>query len=131
MLITDPVSDMIIRIFNAYQSEHETVMIPHSRMKEAIAKILTDNKYVESYDINEKKPQSEIIIKLRYVDQVSSITGVKRVSKPGRRLYTAADKIPVTLGGYGITILSTNKGVITGKKARKQNVGGEILCKIW
>lgn len=129
--MTDPIADMLIRIQNALMAGHLKVIIPHSKMKEALANILVENKYVEGMQIVDKQPQKEIEMSLRYVGKLPAISGVKRVSKPGRRLYSAATKAPVTLGGYGLTILTTNKGVMTSKDARKQNVGGEVLCQIW
>ena len=129
--MTDPIADMLIRIKNALMAGRKEVLIPHSKVKEALAKLLADHQYVESYQIVEKQPQNDIKITLRYVDSASAISGVKRVSKPGRRVYVTADKIPVTLNGYGLTILSTNKGVIDDKTARQQQVGGEVMCQVW
>ncbi len=129
--MNDPIADMIIRIKNALMASHETVMVPHSRVKEEISKILVENKYVESYQVEKKMPQTELVFKLRYVGKVPAITDVRRVSKPGRRIYTSSAKVPKALGGYGITIVSTSKGVMTDKDARKQNVGGEVLCQVW
>lgn len=129
--MTDPIADMLIRIKNALLAKHKEVSMPHSKVKEAIAKILADNDYIESFKVIEMKPQGEISIKLGYVDGFSKITGVKRVSKPGRRLYSASDQIPASLNGYGITIVSTSKGLMIDKKARQQNVGGELLCQVW
>jgi len=131
MLITDPIGDMIIRIKNAFLAKKNEVVLPHSKIKEDIAKILERNKYIKSFEVVEKKPQKELIVKLRYVDSLPAITGVKRLSKPGRRIYAASNKIPSTLNGYGITIISTNKGVMIDRQAREKNVGGELLCKIW
>ena len=129
--MTDPIADMIIRIKNAFMAGQTSVLIPHSKMKEAIAKLLKENNYVEDFAVEDKKPQAEIKITLRYVDDMSAITDVKRVSKPGRRIYEKAGQIPSTLNGYGLTILSTNKGIIDDKAARKAQVGGEVLCQIW
>lgn len=129
--MTDPIADMIIRIKNALLARRKEVVIPHSKIKAAIAQILVDNDYVESFEVIEQKPQSSIVVKLGYQNKLPKITGVKRVSKPGRRLYTAAGRIPSALNGYGITIVSTSKGVLTDKQARQQNVGGELLCQIW
>lgn len=129
--MNDPIADMIIRIKNALMARHETVAVPHSRVKEQISKILVENQYVESYQVDQKAPQSDLVFKLRYVGKVPAITDVRRISKPGRRIYTTSAKIPKALGGYGITIVSTSKGVMTDKEARKQNVGGEVLCQIW
>lgn len=129
--MTDPIADMIIRIKNAVMAEHQELIVPHSKMKEAIAKILKEHNYIADYKVEEKKPQSDIKITLNYVNGVAAISGVKRVSKPGRRVHLPVDQIPRTLNGYGLTIVSTNKGVIDDKTARKQNLGGEVLCQIW
>jgi small subunit ribosomal protein S8 len=129
--MNDPIADMIIRIKNALMARHETVIVPHSKMKEEISKILVETNYVEGYQVEQKVPQAEIVFKLRYVGKIPAITDVRRVSKPGRRIYTTSAKIPRALGGYGITIVSTSKGIMTDVNARKQNVGGEVLCQIW
>ncbi|NLG06151.1 MAG: 30S ribosomal protein S8 [Candidatus Pacebacteria bacterium] len=129
--MTDPIADMIIRLKNACMAERKDLVLPHSRVKEDIVKILKENQYIEDYQLIEKKPQNEIKIILRYVNKLSVITDVKRVSKPGRRVYVKASDIPQTLNGYGLTILSSNRGIIDDKKARKEKVGGEILCQIW
>lgn len=129
--MTDPIADMLIRIKNALLAEHQEVEIPHSKIKQAIAQILVDNNYVEGLSVTKREPQDVLVLKLGYQNKLPKISGVKRVSKPGRRLYTTADRIPVTLNGYGITIISTSKGVLTDKEARKQNVGGELLCQVW
>lgn len=129
--MTDPVADMIIRIKNACMAERKDLVVPHSRVKEAIVKILKDNQYIEDYQLIDKKPQKDIKILLKYVGKLSVITDVKRVSKPGRRIYVKAGEIPQTLNGYGLTILSSNQGIIDDKKARKAKVGGEIICQIW
>jgi len=129
--MTDPIADMIIRIKNALLAEMPEVVIPHSKVKEEIAKILMANGYVESFDLEAKVPQSNIRIKPRYVGKMSAITDVKRISKPGRRIYASSKELPRALGGYGITIVSTSKGIMTDRDARKQNVGGEVLCQIW
>ncbi len=129
--MTDPIADMIIRIKNAVMVHHPKVVVPHSNVRAAIAQILKDRGYITDFELVEKKPQSELVLTLKYLGRLSSISGVKRISKPGRRLYTTAMTIPKTLGGYGITIVSTSKGILTGDEARKQNVGGELLCQIW
>jgi small subunit ribosomal protein S8 len=129
--MTDPIADMIIRIKNACMAERKDLVMPHSKVKEAIVKLLKENNYITDYEIIEKKPQKEIKIVLRYVGKLSAITNVKRVSKPGRRTYVKADEIPKTLNGYGLTILSSNLGIMDDKAARKAKVGGEILCQIW
>lgn len=129
--MTDPIADMITRLKNACMAERKDLVLPHSRVKEDIVKILKENQYIEDYQLIEKKPQNDIKIILRYVNKLSVITDVKRVSKPGRRVYVKASDIPQTLNGYGLTILSSNRGIIDDKKARKEKVGGEILCQIW
>lgn len=129
--MTDPIADMITRLKNACMAERKDLILPHSRVKEDIVKILKENQYIEDYQLIEKKPQNDIKIILRYVNKLSVITDVKRVSKPGRRVYVKASDIPQTLNGYGLTILSSNRGIIDDKKARKEKVGGEILCQIW
>ncbi len=129
--MTDPIADMITRLKNACMAERKDLVLPHSRVKEDIVKILKENQYIEDYQLIEKKPQNDIKIVLRYVNKLSVITDVKRVSKPGRRVYVKASDIPQTLNGYGLTILSSNRGIIDDKKARKEKVGGEILCQIW
>lgn len=131
MLITNPIGDMLTRIKNGLAAGHLQVVMPHSKLKVAIAKQLVENNYIEEYQIEEKHPQSDLVIKLRYVHKEPAITGVKQVSKPGRRLYAKVNKIPVTLGGYGMTLVSTSRGVLTDEQARQQNVGGELLCQIW
>jgi small subunit ribosomal protein S8 len=129
--MTDPIADMLIRIKNALMVRHAEVHIPHSKIKEAIAKLLVENNYVESVDVQPNGPQPTLVVKLRYVGRSPAITDVKRLSKPGRRLYTTSDNIPQALGGYGLTIISTSKGILTDSQARKQNVGGELVCQIW
>ena len=127
----DSIADMLIRIKNALQAGHEMLVMPHSKMRAAIAQILLDEGYLTDLEVIEQEPQAELKLKLRYVDSMPAITDVKRVSKPGRRLYTSSQKIPTTLSGYGVTILSTNQGVISDKEAKKKNVGGEIICQVW
>lgn len=129
--MNDPIADMIIRIKNALLSRHDSVVVPHSKLKAEIAKILVENKYVESAEVVAKTPQSDIVLKLKYIGKLPAISDVKRISKPGRRMYAPAGQLPKALGGYGITIISTSKGIMVDKEARKQNVGGEILCQIW
>ena len=129
--MTDPIADMIIRIKNAYLARKQQVMVPHSKLKQTIAEILVKEKYVESVEVQETKPQKSLMLTLRYVGKTPSITDVKRISKPGRRLYSPVDEIPRALGGYGIVIVSTNKGILTGKQAKQSGVGGEVLCAIW
>jgi small subunit ribosomal protein S8 len=131
MLITDPIGDMLARIKNALTAKKEQVVIPHSKLKEAIALILEENNYIQGYEVEEKKPQSDLVVTLRYVEGLPAISGMERVSKPGRRLYAKTKQIPVTLNGYGLTVVSTSKGILTDNEARKKNVGGELLCRVW
>ncbi len=127
----DPVSDLIIRIKNAVLARKGEVRVPHSKMKQAVADILAAEGYVTTVTTEPAQVGKDLVITLKYVGKQSLVTDVRRLSKPGRRLYAPATQIPKTLGGYGITIVSTNKGVMTDKEARKQNVGGELLCQIW
>lgn len=130
-MMMDPIADMLVRIKNALMVGHQEVMIPHSKMKEAIAQILVAEGYVNQLQVTADKPQKQMVLELKYVDSLPAVSGVKRVSKPGRRLYVSANRIPTTLGGYGLTILSTNQGILTNQQARQKNVGGEIICQIW
>lgn len=129
--MTDPVADMLTRIKNAYLARKATVSIPHSKVKEAIAHVLIAHKYVTSMEIEESVVQSTIVLTLAYTGKSPAMTDVKRISKPGRRLYMSVDKIPRTLGGYGVTIISTSQGVMSDSDAKKKNIGGEILCQVW
>lgn len=129
--MTDPIADMIIRIKNALLARHSEVTMPHSKLKQSIAKILEAEGYIEGVEVKSDSIVPQIMIKLKYQGKTPAITDVRRLSKPGRRLYAPANQIPRALGGYGITIVSTSKGVITDTQARKQNVGGEIICQIW
>lgn len=129
--MTDPISDLIIRIKNALMAGHGQVVLPHSKVKKAIADILAQEGYVAAVTVDETKDHAQLVIELKYVGKVPAITGVKRLSKPGRRLYAGTSNLPKTLGGYGITIISTNKGVMTDNQARQQNVGGELICQVW
>jgi len=129
--MTDPIADMLIRIKNALLARHKEVVVPHSKLKEAIAHILVKNNYLTEVKVVKQLPQSALVLTLGYEHKWPKITGVKRISKPGRRLYTAAGRVPSTLNGYGITIVSTSKGLLTDKQARQANVGGELICQIW
>ena len=133
MTMSDPIADMLTRIRNANTAKHDTVDIPASKMKIAIADILLEEGYVKKYDIVEDGSFKTIRIALKYGADKNQkiITGIKRISKPGLRVYAAKDELPKVLGGLGIAIISTNNGVITDKKARKLNVGGEVLAFVW
>ena len=132
MHITDPVADMLTRIRNANDSKHETVSVPCSKMKLAIAKILLDEGYIKAYDVVEDTKQGMIKITLKYgANKQKVISGLKRVSKPGLRIYSSKEDLPRVLRGMGIAIVSTSKGIMTDKEARKNNVGGEVLAFVW
>ena len=132
MQITDPIADMLTRIRNANSSKHETVSVPSSKMKLAIAKILLDEGYIAGYEVIEDGLQGVIKITLKYgANKTKVISGLKRVSKPGLRVYANKDEMPKVLRGLGIAIVSTSKGIMTDKEARKNNVGGEVLAFIW
>ena len=129
MHITDPVADMLTRIRNANNAKHDTVDVPASNMKKSIAQILLDEGYIKSYQIVDDGTQGVIHITLKYLAKKQAvISGLKRVSKPGLRIYAGADELPKVLKGLGIAIVSTSKGVMTDRKARAAGVGGELLC---
>ena len=132
MHITDPIADMLTRIRNANNAKHETVDVPASNMKKAIAQILLDEGYIKNYQIVDDGTQGVIHITLKYnPGKERVITGLRRVSKPGLRVYVGADELPSVLRGLGIAIVSTSKGVMTDKKARAAHVGGEVLAFVW
>ena len=130
--MTDPIADMLTRIRNANQNRAKTVTMPSSKMKEQIAKILKDEGYITDFSIDKKDVQNTLTLTLKYAENKERvITGLKRISKPGLRVYTTAEDIPYVLNGLGIAIISTSKGVMTDKLARKNNVGGEVIAYIW
>ena len=132
MQITDPVADMLTRIRNANTAKHESVDVPASNLKKAIAKILLDEGYIKSYEVVEDGTQGVIRIQLKYLaGKEKVISGLRRVSKPGLRVYAGADELPRVLSGLGIAIVSTSKGVMTDKAARAAHVGGEVLAFVW
>jgi len=132
MHITDPIADLLTRIRNANSAKHETVDIPASNMKKAIAKILFDEGYIKGYQVIDDSKQGIIRVTLKYGENKQKvITGLKRVSRPGLRIYAGADELPRVLKGLGIAIVSTSKGIMTDKEARKQNIGGEVLAFVW
>lgn len=132
MQITDPVADMLTRIRNANTAKHESVDVPASNLKKAIAKILLDEGYIKSYEVVEDGTQGVIRIQLKYLaGKEKVISGLRRVSKPGLRVYAGADELPRVLKGLGIAIISTSKGVMTDKAARAAHVGGEVLAFVW
>jgi len=133
MTMSDPIADMLTRIRNANTAKHDTVDVPSSKMKLAIAQILLDEGYIKKFDVVEDGGFKTIHITLKYgVDKNDKIiTGIKRISKPGLRVYAGKEELPRVLGGLGVAIISTNQGVITDKEARKLNVGGEVLAFVW
>jgi small subunit ribosomal protein S8 len=133
MTMSDPIADMLTRVRNANTAKHDTVDIPASKMKVAIAEILLKEGYIKKFEIEEVDNFKNIHVTLKYGKDknVKIITGLKRISKPGLRVYANRDELPKVLGGLGVAIISTNKGVITDKEARKLNVGGEVLAFIW
>jgi small subunit ribosomal protein S8 len=133
MTMSDPIADMLTRIRNANTAKHDTVDVPSSKMKLAIAKILLDEGYIRKYELIDDGAFKSIHITLKYGADKNEkiITGIKRISKPGLRVYAGKEELPRVLGGLGIAIISTNQGVITDKEARKQGVGGEVLAFVW
>ncbi len=131
MHITDPIADMLTRIRNANSARHDTVDVPASNMKKSIAQILLDEGYIKSYQIVDDGTQGVIHLTLKYNGKDKVITGLRRVSKPGLRVYVGADELPRVLRGLGIAIVSTSKGVMTDKAARAAHVGGEVLAFVW
>jgi small subunit ribosomal protein S8 len=132
MTVSDPIADMLTRMRNAIMAKHDTVLIPASRMKLYIAKILKQEGFITDYEVKGNQPHRQIKIVLRYDENNQSvISGLKRVSKPGLRVYAQQNEIPRIYGGQGISIISTSKGVMVGSKAWHQGVGGEMLCYVW
>ena len=133
MTMSDPIADMLTRIRNANTAKHDTVDVPASKMKISIAEILLKEGYIKSFELVDAGAFKNIHITLKYGKDKNEkiITGLKRISKPGLRVYANTDELPKVLGGLGVAIISTNKGVITDKEARKENVGGEVLCFVW
>jgi len=131
MNVTDPIADMLTRIRNASRARHTEVIIPASRTKLAIARILKDEGFIVDFSEGEDGPMKIIRVQLKYVGKVPVVSGLKRISKPGLRVYAAKTEIPRVLGGLGIVIVSTSKGIMTGAQARKGQLGGEILAYVW
>ena len=132
MVVTDPIADMLTRIRNANQMRYKEVEVPASKMKLEIARILKEEGFIVDFKVKKNDVQNIIVLTLKYGEKKERvITGLKRISKPGLRVYAKAEEIPTVLNGLGIAILSTSKGVMTGKEARKENLGGEVLAYIW
>ena len=132
MTMTDPIADMLTRIRNANTVGHDTVDIPASRLKKSIAGILTEEGYIKGFDVIDDNKQGTIRVQMKYgPDKERVITGIKKISKPGLKVYAKANEVPRVLGGLGIAIISTSNGVISEKEARKLGVGGEVVCYVW
>jgi small subunit ribosomal protein S8 len=134
MTMTDPIADMLTRIRNANIAFHDDVVMPASKLKEAVAKILEQEGYIAGFSLEDRpgRPGNQLRVRLKYTsDRQRVITGIKRASKPGLREYRQANEVPRVLGGMGIAIISTNQGLLTDREARKRNVGGEVLCTVW
>ena len=132
MTMTDPIADMLTRIRNANVVKHETVDVPASNMKKELSRILLEEGFIRGYDVIEDGKQGIIRIQLKYGQSGERvIQGIKRISKPGMRVYTNAYEVPKVLNGLGISVISTSKGILTDKQARKENVGGEVICYVW
>jgi small subunit ribosomal protein S8 len=134
MTMTDPIADMLTRLRNANVAHHETVLMPSSKLKEALAAILLREGYIAGFKAvsDDKRPGKFLEVTMKYApDRTRTISGVRRVSKPGLRVYTGADKLPRVLGGLGVAVLSTSQGLMTDREARKRRVGGEVLCYVW
>ena len=134
MTMTDPIADMLTRIRNANTAMHDTVRMPSSKLKESLAAILQREGYIEGFSVSDDptRPGRVLEISMKYSpDRTRTISGIRRISKPGLRVYTKADKLPRVLGGLGVAVVSTSQGLMTDREARKRNVGGEILCFVW
>ena len=131
MQVTDTIADLLTRIRNAQAARHDTVEVPASNMKKAICQILVDEGYVKGFNVTEDGKQGMITITLKYVGKQPVIKGLKRVSKPGLRIYSNAQELPKVMKGLGVAIISTSKGIVSDKEARKLGVGGEVICYVW
>jgi small subunit ribosomal protein S8 len=131
-MMTDPIADMLTRIRNANTALHDAVEMPGSTLKAEVAKVLKEQGYITDYELQEARVGTELVIRLKYSrDRRRVISGLKRVSKPGRRVYVDRTSIPRILGGMGVAVLSTSQGVITGQEARRRGIGGEVICSVW
>jgi small subunit ribosomal protein S8 len=131
MNVSDPIADMLTRIRNGSRARHTEILVPASKTKRAIAEILRDEGFIEAYDEIQEGPRSFLRVQLKYVGKVPVISGLKRVSKPGLRVYAAKTDVPRVLGGLGVVIVSTSHGIMTGARARKAQLGGEVLAYVW
>jgi small subunit ribosomal protein S8 len=131
-VLTDPIADMLTRIRNANMALHDTVEMPGSTLKAEVARVLKDEGYIADYELREARVGTELVVRLKYSrDRRRVISGLERVSKPGRRVYVDRTSTPRVLGGMGIAVMSTSQGVITGHEARRRGVGGEVICSVW
>lgn len=130
-VVSDPVADMLTRIRNANKMRHKSLSVPASKLKLEITRILKDEGFIREYKYKEDNKQGQLTIYLKYIDKEKTINNLKRISKPGLKVYVNKDEIPEVLGGFGIAILSTSKGVMTGKEALQRHLGGEVICHIW
>jgi len=129
---TDPIADMLTRIRNANQALHESVSMPSSKVKEELARILAAEGYIDSFDVHADGPKRELTLTLKYgSDRSRVIKGLRRVSRPGRRIYSGAGELPRVKGGLGVVVVSTSQGVLTDREARRRKLGGELLCEVW
>ncbi len=135
MSMSDPIADMLTRVRNSLERQHPTVAMPHSKVKEAIAQVLADEGYVKNFEVLTGQAFPVLQIELKYVggrrDRRPVITGLERVSKPGRRIYVGKDNIPWVLSGMGVAVMTTSRGIMTGQAARQLGVGGEVICRVW
>ena len=130
--MTDPIADFITQIRNGFLAQRETCQVQHSKMKRGIARILKESGYIKDYeDVDQPGNKKYLTVELKYVDGESAITAIERYSRPGRRMYFASSGVPKVLGGLGVGIMSTSSGLMTDHNARQQNVGGELVCKVW
>lgn len=131
-MMTDPIADMLTRIRNGIHAKHDSVEIPASKVKKALAQVLLEEGYIDGYNVNDEGVQGKIIIDLKYgPNDEKVISGIRRISKPGLRVYVNKDEVPRVLGGLGIAVISTSKGIVTDRVARKEGVGGEVICYVW
>jgi small subunit ribosomal protein S8 len=132
MNVTDPIADMLTRIRNASAARHHELTLPSSKVKREIARILVEEGFIDGYDTQPNGVQDQLVVRLKYVEgRTPVVSGLKRISKPGLRVYARKTEIPRVLGGLGLAILSTSRGIMTGSQARKLNLGGEVLCYVW
>ena len=129
--LSDPIADFLARLRNAARAHRGDVLVPYSRMKEEIARILKQEGYISEFEVDTQSKPSQIKVTMKFVNRIPALTGLKRMSKPGLRKYVSSNDIPRVLGGMGVAILSTSRGIITGREARKERVGGELLAVIW